>query len=82
MAKYKQECIFGIRAVIEAIQQEKEIDKVPILPESSVTKTFTNCIYEADNGIIWVGTREGFYCFNEKEKKKIKRELRRKLEIQ
>lgn len=28
MAKYKQEWIFGIRAVIEAIQQEKEIDKV------------------------------------------------------
>ena len=28
MAKYKQECIFGLRAVIEAIQQEKEIDKV------------------------------------------------------
>lgn len=28
MAKYKQECIFGIRAVIEAIQQDKEIDKV------------------------------------------------------
>lgn len=28
MAKFKQECIFGIRAVIEAIQQEKEIDKV------------------------------------------------------
>lgn len=42
---------------------------MPILPESSVTKTFTNCIYEAANGIIWVGTREGFYCFNEKEKK-------------
>lgn len=30
MAKYKQECIFGIRAVIEAIQQEKEIDKVKL----------------------------------------------------
>ena len=28
MAKYKQECIFGIRAVMEAIQQEKEIDKI------------------------------------------------------
>lgn len=28
MAKYRQEYIFGIRAVIEAIQQEKEIDKV------------------------------------------------------
>lgn len=53
---------------ISVFQQEGiEIEKVPILPESSVTKTFTNCIYEADNGIIWVGTREGFYCFNEKE---------------
>ena len=30
MAKYKQECIFGIRAVIEAIQQDKEIDKVMV----------------------------------------------------
>lgn len=28
MAKYKQEYIFGIRAVMEAIQQGKEIDKV------------------------------------------------------
>lgn len=28
MAKFKQECIFGIRAVLEAIQDEKEIDKV------------------------------------------------------
>lgn len=55
---------------ISVFQQEGiEIEKVPILPESSVTKTFTNCIYEAANGIIWVGTREGFYCFNEKEKK-------------
>ena len=55
---------------ISVFQQEGiEIEKEPILPESSVTKTFTNCIYEAANGIIWVGTREGFYCFNEKEKK-------------
>ncbi|WP_336533826.1 triple tyrosine motif-containing protein, partial [Bacteroides acidifaciens] len=36
---------------------------------SSVTKMFTNCIYEANNGVIWIGTREGVYCFNEKEKK-------------
>ena len=28
MTKFKQECIFGIRAVMEAINQEKEIDKV------------------------------------------------------
>ncbi len=33
---------------------------------------FTNCIYEAANGIIWVGTREGFDRFNEKEEQKIK----------
>lgn len=33
---------------ISVFQQEGiEIEKVPILPESSVTKTFTNCIYEA-----------------------------------
>lgn len=57
---------------ISVFQQEGiEIEKVPILPESSVTKTFTNCIYEAANGIIWVGTREGFYCFNEKENQTI-----------
>ena len=38
---------------ISVFQQEGiEIEKVPILPESSVTKTFTNCIYEACNGII------------------------------
>lgn len=28
MAKFKQECIFGLRAVIEAIQQDKEVDRV------------------------------------------------------
>lgn len=55
---------------ISVFQQEGiEIEKAPILPESSVTKMFTNCIYEAANGIIWVGTREGFYSFNEKRRK-------------
>lgn len=54
---------------ISVFQQEgPEIQKVTILPESSVTKLFTNCIYEASNGIIWIGTREGVYCFNEEEK--------------
>lgn len=50
------------------LQQGTEIQKSPILPVSPVTRIFTNCIYGATNGIIWVGTREGFYCFNEKEK--------------
>ena len=47
-------------------QEGLDIQKASILPVSNVTKLFTNCIYEASNGIIWVGTREGFYCFNEK----------------
>lgn len=50
-------------------QHGTSIQKAAILPESTVTKAFTNYIYEAANGLIWVGTREGFYCFNEKEKR-------------
>ena len=54
---------------ISVYQQEGlEIQKASILPASNVTKLFTNCIYEASNGVIWVGTREGFYCLNEKDK--------------
>ena len=54
---------------LSVFQQEGlDIQKASILPVSNVTKLFTNCIYEASNGIIWVGTREGFYCFNEKDK--------------
>ena len=49
-------------------QEGLDIQKASILPVSNVTKLFTSCIYEASNGIIWVGTREGFYCFNEKDK--------------
>ena len=49
-------------------QEGQDIQKASILPVSNVTKLFTNCIYEASNGVIWVGTREGFYCFNEKDK--------------
>ena len=54
---------------ISVYQQEGlEIQKAAILPASNVTKLFTNCIYEASNGVIWIGTREGFYCLNEKDK--------------
>ena len=49
-------------------QEGLDIQKASILQVSNVTKLFTNCIYEASNGVIWVGTREGFYCFNEKDK--------------
>lgn len=49
-------------------QHGTDIRRTDILPESTVTKAFTNYVYEATNGSIWVGTREGFYCFNEREK--------------
>ena len=28
MAKFKQECVFGLRAVVEAIEQGKEVERV------------------------------------------------------
>ena len=60
--------IGGEEGISVFLQQGLKIQKAPILPTSTVTKIFTNCIYEAANGIIWVGTREGFYRFNEQEK--------------
>lgn len=66
---HKRLWIGGDEGIDVFSQKGVEIQKIPILPtDSSITKTFTNCIYEADNGIIWVGTREGVYCFDEKEK--------------
>lgn len=49
-------------------QHGTSIQKADILPESTATKAFTNYIYEANNGLVWIGTREGFYCFDEKAK--------------
>lgn len=49
-------------------QEKEELLKVPTFSNSPVTQTFTNCIYEAANGVFWIGTREGIYGFNEKEK--------------
>ena len=30
--------------------------------------TFVNCIYETDDRKFWIGTRNGLYCFDEREK--------------
>lgn len=49
-------------------QHKDELQSIPIFPDSPLKQTFTNCIYEATNGIFWIGTREGIYSFNEKEK--------------
>ena len=65
---HKRLWIGGEEGVSVFQQGGLDIQKASILPVSNVTKLFTNCIYEASNGVIWVGTREGFYCFNEKDK--------------
>lgn len=65
---HKRLWIGGEEGVSVFQQEGLDIQKASILPVSNVTKLFTNCIYEASNGVIWVGTREGFYSFNEKDK--------------
>lgn len=41
----------------------------PILPEQFPAKhKFISCIYEARNGLFWIGTRSGLYRFNETDK--------------
>lgn len=65
---HKRLWVGGEEGVSVFRQEGEEIESVSILPVSNVTKMFTNCIYESSNGIIWIGTREGFYGLNEKEK--------------
>lgn len=65
---HKRLWIGGEEGLSVFLQQGLDIQKTDILSTSPVTKMFTNCIYESSNGTIWVGTREGFYYFNEKEK--------------
>ncbi len=42
----------------------------PLLPpETPFANKMTNCVYESkQNGIFWIGTRSGVYCFDEKSK--------------
>lgn len=65
---HKRLWVGGEEGVSVFRQEGEEIESVSIFPVSNVTKMFTNCIYESSNGIIWIGTREGFYGLNEKEK--------------
>lgn len=65
---HKRLWVGGEEGVSVFRQEGEEIESVSIFPVSTVTKMFTNCIYESSNGIIWIGTREGFYGLHEKEK--------------
>ena len=49
-------------------QKGTEVERLNILPDLPITKKPTNCIYEAGNGIFWIGTRDGFYCLDEPKK--------------
>lgn len=54
-----------------AIYTEKngELINNPVIPaENPIYAKFINCIYEAQNGIFWIGTRSGFYRFDESKK--------------
>lgn len=48
-------------------QEYDKLQKKLILPDSSMIQAFVNCIYEAVNGVFWIGTREGVYSFSEKD---------------
>ncbi len=63
MAKYKQECIFGIRAVLEALQQGKEIDKVMLKKgiRGELFQQLFNLVRE--NNIPFQYVPEGFQAF-------------------
>lgn len=57
-----------------AVHQEKnnELTASPVLPAKySLNNKYVNCIYEAHNGIFWIGTRSGLYRFDE-DKKEVK----------
>lgn len=49
-------------------QLKDELQSAAIFPHSPLKQSFTNCVYESSNGTFWIGTREGIYRFNEKEK--------------
>lgn len=55
-----------------AVYSEKDgqLLHCPILPEQSpVNYKMINCVYESkQDGIFWIGTRDGFYRFDEKSK--------------
>ncbi len=53
-------------------EKNGELQNCQVLPpQSPVNRKSTNCIYEASDGIFWIGTRSGIYRFDE-EKGEIK----------
>ena len=62
----------GDKGVSVYTEKNNSLQLCPILPvRSSVNTSTINSIYEARNGIFWIGTRSGLYRFDE-EKNEIK----------
>ena len=66
----KQRLWFGSETgVIVYAQDGNELQSIPVLPsDSPLNHRFINSIYEGHDGIFWIGTRNGIYRFDEKDK--------------
>ena len=61
--------IGGERGISVYTEKDNGLSACPVLPAgASAGHKTVNCIYEARNGIFWIGTRSGLYRFDEKKK--------------
>lgn len=58
----------GEKGVAVYTDKGGELTECPVIPAtSSIHHQSVNCIFEAHNGIFWIGTRGGIYRFDEKQ---------------
>lgn len=61
--------IGGERGINTYTDKDGELLHCPVLPaQSTLIRKSINCVYEARNGIFWLGTRSGIYRFDEANK--------------
>lgn len=61
--------ICGRSGINTCTDKNGDLQHCPILPpQSPVNGKFINCVYEARNGIFWIGTHSGIYRFDESKK--------------
>lgn len=60
--------MIGEKGLAVYTEKDGQLLHCPILPEQSpVTRKIINCVRESkQNGVFWIGTRDGFYRFDEK----------------
>lgn len=57
--------LIGEEGLSTYTEKDGELLSYPIPVLKPVSRKFTNCIYEAHDGIFWIGTRNGIYRFDE-----------------